>query len=217
MAGIFVSLIGALVVASGANASTAATPRPPIINHWIPYPAKRRRQMGAYSKRHYGVWSDRLSPRVIVEHWTQTTTARPVFDEFSADVPDIELHELPGLCAHFVIDRNGKIFQLVPLNLMCRHTVGLNDHAIGIEHVGMSDSDVMNNHAQITASIRLTRWLRCRYKIAVSNVIGHNESLRSPFHHELIASLRNQTHDDMRPSTMRRYRQIVARKTCAAA
>ena len=38
-------------------------------------------------------------------------------------------------CAHFIIDRDGTIYQLVRLNLMCRHTVGLNWAAIGIEHV----------------------------------------------------------------------------------
>lgn len=212
MTTLFVNLATAVALATSPHA--AAVPKPVIVQRLIPYPAKRRRQMAAYSKRHYGRWSAHLVPKVIVEHWTQTTSAKPVFAQFRANVPDIELHELPGLCAHFVIDRSGRIFQLVPLTLMCRHTVGLNDHAIGIEHVGMSDASVMENRAQITASVRLTRWLRCQYGIAVGNVIGHNESLRSPFHHELIPSLRGQTHNDMRPSTMRRYRQIVARQRC---
>ena len=36
-----------------------------------------------------------------------------------------------------MIDRDGTIYQLVPLAIMCRHTVGLNYTAIGIEHVGI--------------------------------------------------------------------------------
>ena len=72
---------------------------------------------------------------------------------------------------------DGSVVQLVPLSLMCRHTVGLNYTAIGIEHVGFRDGDVLGNLRELGASLRLTRWLRCRYGIAIKNVIGHNESL----------------------------------------
>ena len=44
-----------------------------------------------------------------------------------------------------MIDTDGTIYQLVPLTIMCRHTVGLNDTAIGIEHVGRSDGEVLGN------------------------------------------------------------------------
>ena len=73
--------------------------------------------------------------------------------------PDSELHELPGTCAHFVIDTDGTIYQLVPLDTICRHTVGLNYTAIGIEHVGTSDGEMLGNAAQMRASLRLTAWL----------------------------------------------------------
>ena len=67
------------------------------------------------------------------------------YNTFAPNRPDPELHERPGVCAHFVIDRDGTIHQLVPLRLMCRHTVGLNHTAIGIEHVGISDAEVLGN------------------------------------------------------------------------
>jgi beta-N-acetylhexosaminidase len=163
--------------------------------------------MAAYAVRHYGLDSYRLvHPHVIVEHVTVSATFAPVYAEFSRDVPDYELHELPGLCAHFVIDTDGTIYQLVPLDLMCRHTVGLNYTAIGIEHVGLSDRDVLDNPRQKAASLRLTLWLMTRFHIALANVIGHNESLTSPFHRELVASLRCQTHGDWIRTDMIRYR-----------
>jgi hypothetical protein len=37
-------------------------------------------------------------------------------------------------------------------------------------------------------------------------VIGHNESLSSPYHHELVPSLRNHTHGDWKHGSMRVYR-----------
>jgi beta-N-acetylhexosaminidase len=92
---------------------------------------------------------------------------------------------------------------------MCRHTVGLNDRAIGIEHVGTSDAQVMGDRRQLRASLRLTRWLQARFGIATRNVIGHAESLSSPYHHERVARLRTQTHGDMQHASMRRYRRLL--------
>jgi N-acetylmuramoyl-L-alanine amidase len=92
-----------------------------------------------------------------------------------------------------LIHPHGTIHQLVSLGTMCRHTVGLNWTAIGIEHVGYSNDQVLDNHRQVTASLELVHWLSCRYKIKIKNVIGHNESLSSPYHHEDVPSLRDQT------------------------
>jgi N-acetylmuramoyl-L-alanine amidase len=104
--------------------------------------------------------------------------------------------------------------QMVPLAIMCRHTVGLNHTSIGIEHVGYRDADVLGNPRQLRASLRLTRWLRCRFGIAVGDVIGHNESLGSRFHRERVARLRRQTHGDFVAASMRRYRARVRALGC---
>jgi beta-N-acetylhexosaminidase len=75
------------------------------------------------------------------------------------------LHELPNVCAHFVIDTDGTIYQLVPLGVRCRHTVGLNWTAIGIEHVGRSATGILANARQLASSLALTRWLMTRFHI----------------------------------------------------
>jgi N-acetylmuramoyl-L-alanine amidase len=186
---------------------------PPAVT-WrpIPFPDRRRQEMRDYAQRHYGIDDYRLRrPRVIVEHYTVTNSFAPVFNTFAQDAPDPELHELPGVCTHYVIDKDGTIYQLVSTALMCRHTVGLNWTAIGIEHVGMSDAQVTGNRRQLRASLRLTRSLQGRFVIRTHNVIGHNESLSSPFHRERVARLRTQTHGDFRRATMRRYRRALAR------
>lgn len=181
----------------------------------VPFPAKRKRETLTYSKRHYGLATYRLkNPRVIVEHYTGSATAQSAYQTFVPDTPDTELHELPGLCAHFVIDRDGTIYQLVPLGIMCRHTVGLNYTSFGIEHAGSSDQQVLSDRAQMLSSLALTRWLRCRFGITVKNVIGHNESLTSPYHHELVPALRTQTHQDWNRSDMDVYRARLRRLPC---
>jgi beta-N-acetylhexosaminidase len=188
----------------------ADVPPPAIHQDPIPFPAKRKAEMRRYARRHYGVASFRLTaPKVIVQHVTANNSYSATFNTFAPDVADSELHELPGSCAHYVIDQAGTIHQLVSLAIMCRHTVGLNDTAIGIEHVGMSDGQVMSDKRQVRASLRLTRWLQARFGIATENVIGHSESLSSPYHHERVARLRTQTHADMSRSTMTRYRALL--------
>jgi N-acetylmuramoyl-L-alanine amidase/Zinc carboxypeptidase len=201
----------AAAVLALARRASAAVARPRIVWDPIPFPAHRKREMRAYARRHYGIDSYRLRhPHVIVEHVTVTSTFSSAFNTFASDAPDPELHERPGTCAHFVIDRRGTIHQLVSLKLMCRHTVGLNYTAIGIEHVGFTDGDVMGDARQLAASLKLTRWLQARFAIKTRNVIGHAESLSNPYHHENVARLRGQTHGDMRRATMVRYRRLLS-------
>jgi beta-N-acetylhexosaminidase len=198
-------------------ASRPTAARPPIVQRPIPFGAKRRDEMRAYARRHYGLDSFRLQgPKVIVEHYTAGGSFQSAYETFARDVPDVELHELPGLCAHFVVDKDGTIYQLVALNNMCRHTVGLNDTAIGIEQVGRSAREILDRPAQIGAVVRLTAWLRCRYAIAVRDVIGHHESLSSPYHHENVASLRHQTHADWTRAEMAPVRARIGRYRCRA-
>jgi N-acetylmuramoyl-L-alanine amidase len=178
----------------------------------IPFGPRRRAEMRAYAQRHYGIDDHRLRrPRAIVQHFTAGNSFDSAFQTFAANAPDVELGERPGVCAHYLIDLDGTIAELVPTTIMCRHTVGLNWTAIGIEHVGVSDAQVMGNRRQRAASLRLTRMLQGRHRIATRNVIGHAESLSSPFHRERVARLRRQTHGDFARPTMVRYRRLLDR------
>jgi N-acetylmuramoyl-L-alanine amidase len=185
-----------------------AVKKPRIVWDPIAFGTARKAQMRAYAKRHYGIDTYKLvDPHVIVIHYTESPTFQSTFNTFAPDTPDPELHELPNTCAHFVIDRDGTIHQLVSLNIMCRHTVGLNWTSIGIEHVGYSDSEVLGNRREMAASLALVRWLRCRFDIEIANVIGHAESLSSPYHRERVVALRTQTHGDFVRADMKSYRR----------
>ncbi len=189
----------------------AAPPKPEIVLKPIPFGAARKAETAAYAQRHYGLDTWKLvRPRVIVEHYTASNSFSSAYATFASDTADSELHELPGVCAHFVIDTDGTIYQLVSLTTMCRHTVGLNYTAIGIEHVGTSDGQILGNPRQMHASLRLTVWLMHRFGIELRNVIGHNESLTSPYHHERYAAWRCQTHGDWTRADMNVYRGRLA-------
>jgi len=65
--------------------------------------------MVAYSKRHYGQATYWLThPRVIVEHVSEAADAQADYDTFAPDTPDPEMHELPNVCAHFVVTATGR-------------------------------------------------------------------------------------------------------------
>jgi N-acetylmuramoyl-L-alanine amidase len=208
IAGLGLGLLAA-APAAGTAQRNAPPARPHIVARPIPFGPQRRAETAAYARRHYGpayaTWK-LVHPRVIVEHYTVNESFSATWNTFAPDHPDAELHELPGTGAHFVIDKDGTIYQLVSLDTICRHTVGLNYTAIGIEHVGMSASEILHDPAQMAASLRLTRWLMARYGIQPKNVIGHAESLSSPYHRELVPRLRTQTHGDWTHGEMTVYR-----------
>ena len=200
----------ALALLAGAG-SAANAPRPRIVVKPIPFSATRLAETRAYARRHYGLDTSRLTdPRVIVEHYTASDSFDSAYNTFASNAAN--LGELPGVCAHFVVDRDGTIYRLVPPSIMCRHTVGLNYTAIGIEHVGTSDAQILANRRQLDASLRLTLWLMSRYGIRLRNVIGHNESLTSPYHRDLYRSWRCQTHGDWTRGDMQVYRAALARR-----
>jgi hypothetical protein len=135
--------LGASILALDASAAAAATTgaptaeqvRPEITWRKIPFGARRKRQMAAYSQRHYGdrTW-ELTDPQVVVEHYTDGTAFSAAWNTFAAN--STHLGELPGVCAHFIIDTDGTIYQLVNLRVRCRHAIGMNWTAFGIEHVG---------------------------------------------------------------------------------
>jgi N-acetylmuramoyl-L-alanine amidase len=208
-----VAVVGAGTSASaGPRAASSAVAKPPIHKMLIPYPKKRKREMAAYSKRHYGQYKWRLNnPKVIVIHFAEAGSIGTIFNTFKPDVPDVEFHELPNVCSHYAVSATGGVYKFVPPTIRCRHTVGLNWTAIGVEHVGFSDQDILNRPAQLNGSLHFVQWLRCRFGISLSNVIGHNESLSSPYYKELDPRFKGQTHGDWNHADMQVYRGDLAK------
>ena len=160
--------------------------RPRIQDDLIPYGATRKHEMALYSRRHYGRARWRLiHPHVIVLHFTGGNSYSSAWQTFASNAP--ELGELPGVCAHFIVGQKGVIHRLVPPSIRCRHTIGLNYTAIGVEMVQRSgpgshwaDQQILHRWLQIRAALRLVRWLKARYAIGMRNIIGHAMANSSP-------------------------------------
>jgi len=182
--------------------------KPPITWKPITFGADRRAQMAAYSLRHYGDSSTVLDPKVIVLHYTAGSTADSAWQTFQSNQPNVG--ELPGTVSHFIIDKDGRILQLIPLDLRGRHAIGLNHVAIGIEFVqeaGAGDTwavgEIFRRHAQIDAGLKLVRWLQYRFGIRTGDVVGHGTANDSPYFKDLKGWTND--HGDWGPSAMRLF------------
>ena len=100
-------------------------------------------------------------PEVIVEHYTGRPDLAGRVEHVRGQLA-CTTGELPGTCAHFIIDRDGTIYQLVHLWIRCRHAVGMNSPRSGSSTSGTSDRMVLGDAAQMHSSLRLTLWLMAR-------------------------------------------------------
>ncbi|MEO3936309.1 peptidoglycan recognition family protein [Dermatophilaceae bacterium Soc4.6] len=172
--------------ASGARPATV-----PVEAAYIPFGVARERETAAYSLRHYGSATWRLTPTMIVLHYTAGTSWQGARDTFSPDLSN--LGELPGTCAHFVVDQGGTVHALLPVTTRCRHTIGLNDQAIGIEVVQpgradprQADHEILARAPQREALLALVRDLMGQYRIPETSVIGHAMANTDPHFHDLM-------------------------------
>jgi len=133
----------------------------------------------AYLETRYGLHQEdaRINPRMVVLHWTAIPTLEASFDAFNpsrlpAARGDISSAGALNVSAHYLVDRDGTIYQLMPDTLMARHTIGLNHCAIGIENVGGTPETPLTPQ-QLRANSWLVRNLAARYPIRY--LIGHYE------------------------------------------
>jgi N-acetyl-anhydromuramyl-L-alanine amidase AmpD len=204
-------------VLAAAPALPAAGPasKPSIHEDPISYGANRRAQMAAYSQRHYGEREWRLAdPKVIVLHFTATDSYESVWSAFDSNAPN--RGETPGVCSHYVIEQDGRIDELVSPRIRCRHTIGLNHTAIGIEMVQetgrgshWADQQILDRGPQIKASVRLVRWLQARYEIRTGDVIGHAMANDDPHFKDLEGWTND--HTDWLKRDVREFRELLRR------
>jgi hypothetical protein len=151
-------------------APAAASTRPSIRNEGLAYWPERIATTRAWSRFMYG--TDTFRPRLIVEHWTGSATQDAAVDYWNS-APD-------ATWVHFIIDPQGHITQLAPLDALAKHAYGISPWAIGVEHVGESYGEIISNPLMRRASYQLTCWIRSRLNIPLRGVIGHGEATSNP-------------------------------------
>ena len=149
-----------------------------IIQLPINYSKERTELSIEYLKNRHGITQSTpvIKPVMIVLHFTDGGTIKSIHDYFNS--PTIEDSRsinkrvsALNVGSQFLIDRDGKIYQLMPDNYLARHAIGLNYCAIGVENIG-SDKNPLTEE-QVIANASLVRHLTKKYKIEY--LIGHSE------------------------------------------
>jgi N-acetyl-anhydromuramyl-L-alanine amidase AmpD len=85
--------------------------------------------------------------------------------------PELSTASNLNVSAHFLVDRDGTIFRLLPDTTFARHTIGLNYTAIGIENIGGPEAPLTKS--QLKSNAALIRYLHKKHNLTY--VIGHHE------------------------------------------
>ncbi len=169
----FILIIVIPVLCSGCKGTKRIVEKP------IVFDEQRSQLTLEYMAERYGIKKDTptIEPRMIVLHWTVYPTLEESFEAFrSSTLPnyrsDIEGVSGLNVSSHFLVDRDGTIYRLMPETTMARHVIGLNHCSIGIENVGGTDKNPLTA-LQLQANIWLINYLAKKYSIEY--LIGHYE------------------------------------------
>lgn len=148
-----------------------------IFDKPISFNEERERLSLEYLKNRHGIVQEKatIQPQMVVVHWTAVPSLEATFDVFNpvnlSGRPELTGASSLNVSAHFLVDRDGTIFRLLPDTTFARHTIGLNYMAIGIENIGGPDAPLTK--AQVKANAELIRYLYKKHKI--NYLIGHHE------------------------------------------
>ena len=158
-----------------------------ITPHCLPNEAQRKQYTIEYLKIHHKTFKPSgdiekdttMIPKMIIIHHTGTNGIKEVISTFESS--SINPKRAPikygrvNVSAHFVIDQDGTIYQLLASNRISRSAIGLNHLAIAIENVGGTNKTPLTN-AQLEANKNLIITLTAQYP-TITHLIGHHEYL----------------------------------------
>ncbi|MEG4005447.1 N-acetylmuramoyl-L-alanine amidase [Microcoleus sp. Pol11C1] len=105
----------------------------------------------------------------IVVHYTTAGNVNSTIEWFKN--PESEVS------AHYIIDKNGDIYQMVKDTDKAWHAARANQTSIGIEHVAKEGDRL--TEVQEKSSIHLIKWLMTEYKIPKENIKAHKQVLET--------------------------------------
>jgi N-acetyl-anhydromuramyl-L-alanine amidase AmpD len=149
-----------------------------------------------------------------VLHFTGGNSYSSARNHFASNAP--ARGELPGVCAHFLIGRRGRIGSIVPMTIRCRHAIGLNHRSIGVEMVQATGRgshwaarQILRRDRQIQRALRLVAYLKMKFDIRMRDVIGHAMANASSYFRDL-QGWRND-HTDWLPREVKVFRRRLKR------
>lgn len=162
-----------------------------MVSRPLPNEARRQELTRAYLAAHlpeghpHPAAQVHMVPRAIVLHWTGAERSRSAWQTFAPATlggrPELQGAGALNVATHFLVDRDGSCWRLLPDTRVARHTIGLNHCAIGIENAadgtlhGTSAAPLTD--AQVSRNILLVRHLLERHP-TITHLLGHHEYRR---------------------------------------
>lgn len=144
-----------------------------IIDKPLPITENRIKLTLEYSEKHYGFSQTEIIPQAVVVHWTAGSTFKSAYYTFYDETMS---DGTVNVSSQFIVDRNGTIFRITPETFLCRHAIGYNHCAIGIENVGGVNSVEDLTDEQLQANIFLIKYLHEKYP-TIKYVFGHYQQV----------------------------------------
>lgn len=146
-----------------------------------------------YAEKNYGKPSYLLdSIQMVVVHFTVIPTLEQTLELFARDSlasnRTFIKHFSPlNVGIHYVIDRDGHIYSLLPDSIMARHLIGFNHVSIGVENIARDASELTPE--QLQSNGQLIYFLKNRHP-EIQYLIGHDEYNNDTLaHYRLFKSL----------------------------
>lgn len=150
----------------------------PVFKSWmLPYQGWEKEYRN-YFRRHYGDPALTFKPSMLVMHYTVIPSAAATWESFrrGANMSAGDYGTVPGhVSVQLMIDKDGTVYKLMPLDRRCTGAYGVNHVALSVEMVARSEQDLLSRPGQVLSSFRLARYLMARFDIPLAKVVSHAE------------------------------------------
>ena len=166
----------------------------PVLNQWPINYKSWEKEYKKYFQKHYGDSTLTFKPSMIVMHYTVIPTAHATHGAFQRNHVSVQL----------MVDKQGKIHQLMPLDRKCTGAYGVNHKALSIEMVARTETGLLSRPKQVFASFCLVKYLMAKYKIKRRNVVAHYEVGEGKKRVPQYLDLHDKVYPDRYPPSSRR-------------
>lgn len=129
----------------------------------------KRNSLRKHTNKSYRTRAKSSITNIAIHHSATTSGSAEAFANYH-----VNTLSWPGIGYHYVIDKNGTIYQCHDLEVISYHVGNHNSRAVGICMIGNFVVESPTD-AQMKAAIELTTYLLTQLKLSVHNVFGHNE------------------------------------------
>jgi len=130
------------------------------------------------NRRLYGEDTVYLQPTMVVLHFTVIDDAEAVIRAFSrpTTIAVGNQKSVTSLVSvHYMVDQQGRIYQLAPENRITTGSYGVDHRALAIEMVAKDEEDLMSRPMQLLNAFYLVDGLLRKHNIPVWRVYSHQE------------------------------------------